>query len=221
MKKLVLIMAMAALVCWLPGQALATGIIGTYTSYLTVEVGPTTGFPSPMGTLAPVLVTLNNSTSATVTVTPSAVNPDLDVNDTATGKEVMLNVNGAFSASASYDAGTATVHDTTGTLITGLGTFNLEADANSPSADPESFTFTLTATGGNSWAAAADVLVGNASGYDAAASLSYISGSPHPTAVVGEIDVPAVPVPTTGLLLGSGLLGLVALGWRKRTVLQP
>lgn len=34
--------------------------------------------------------------------------------------------------------------------------------------------------------------------------------------MVGGLDYGAVPIPPTALLLGSGLLGLVGLGWRRR-----
>jgi hypothetical protein len=34
--------------------------------------------------------------------------------------------------------------------------------------------------------------------------------------VKSDVDPPAVPIPPTALLLGSGLLGLVGLGWRRK-----
>ncbi len=222
MKKTLIIMAMAALVCWLPAQAMAVPI-GTFTSYLTHEYDATSGFPASLGTDVPVVVTLNTSTSATVTINPST-SPDLDFpSGGASSLDVELNVNGAFTvASATYierDGTTVATADTaTNISVPGLGTFSLEAYA--PSSYPydlEGFTIVLTNTSG--WANAADVLASNSDGYDAAGNLLLVNTTP-PTAYVGE-DAPVVPIPPTALLLGSGLLGLALLGLRKRMDFQP
>jgi len=50
----------------------------------------------------------------------------------------------------------------------------------------------------------------NFSGVD---RLDFVNGSGH-WWLVDNINV--VPLPPTALLLGSGLLGLVGLGWRRR-----
>ena len=79
----------------------------------------------------------------------------------------------------------------------------------------ESVTFNLFAASGTTWADAASVLACNDLGYDAAVYIvaDYVRG--NPSGWVGEACNP-VPVPPSVLLMGSGLLGLVGLGWRRR-----
>ncbi|MEJ2365629.1 MAG: hypothetical protein P8017_13305 [Deltaproteobacteria bacterium] len=165
---------------------------------------------------------MNTDTTATVIIVPSSAAPDLDfangqlyVLSAASTGGPALNVNATSftaTATASFNSGgpiSATiVYNAT---IPGLGTFNVEAYLPAPNDLPEAYTFLLTNNSGT-WASAAYVLVANSSGFDAGATLFDCSG--YSSAFVGEGS--PVPMPPSALLLGSGLLGLSAVGWRRR-----
>ncbi len=92
-----------------------------------------------------------------------------------------------------------------GNSVDSLGLFN--ATATVSGSNIESVTFDLT---GGSWTTATEVLALNAAKIDAAGEFE-VEGTGN-TGYIGEI----VPLPTTALLLGSGLLGLALLGLRRR-----
>ncbi len=219
MRKILLIMAMGALVCWLPGQALATSYTSTYTSTLNT-LGTNTDLP----TLAPgtnygtVFVGLTSDDEAQVIITlnsayfrsPSTNNDAIALNVALAGGTSLSVFNGG-SGNFIY---TVTAGSTQ--TVDGLGTFDVTGYTNT--ADQGSLNYVVTITnGGGVWASAADVLVGNTSGFDAAADIVEVSNSGE----YGFVGESVVPLPSTALLLGSGLLGMALLGFRrKRTAFQ-
>ena len=204
MKKMLLLMAMAALFCWLSGQALATTCFNS-TLNTTGTHDSTFDVLTNYGT---VTVTSTDATHATVAFAMSETGTaDFDFNTGWHNYSAFLNVNGTFSASAS---GWTTT--TTSQAAAGLGSYNLSAYTYNSNTD--GVTFILTATGTTTWADAAAVLAANTVGFDAAAYVYEDNKSGDPCGYIGE-HPSGVPIPPSVLLLGSGLLGLVGLGWRR------
>lgn len=230
MRKMLLIMAMAVVVCWLPGQALATTATTTSCETILNVLGTTTNeFPSSTEkTYGTVLVTLSNLvgsdyTKATIVITPTGgTGGTLDL-DFGPGYQAALNLgtlSGVTVTGYSYSlpggTGTATAlsiaKNSSGTTFDSLGKFNVIGTLPSGDTDQESVTFTIT---GGSWTNANQVLVYNSAKNDAGAYV-YLADC-IPTAYIGDDGTLApAPVPSAALLLGTGLLGLAMLGWRRK-----
>jgi hypothetical protein len=218
MKKIALIMAMAALVCWAPGQALADFVpCTTFDSILDTVTSHHADFDASLGNYGNVHVGLNeDGTVAQVTIT-ALKDPDFDFKiglNIFKGYSAFLNVNAGID-SFNEDAKGFWVSDKGSFTPDGLGTFNLAA-SNQLFGTVESVTITLTRTSGT-WAHANEVLVANDGGFDAGAWLVEDNGRfCKPWGYVGEAALTppsgAVPLPPTVLFLGSGLLGLAGLG---------
>jgi hypothetical protein len=214
MKKIGLIIAMAALVCWVPGQALACTTF--FDSILDTVTSHQAGFDADLGNYGNVHVGLNAAgTVAHVTIT-ALKDPDFDFKiglNFLNGYSAFLNVNAPLD-SFNEDAPGFWASYKGSFTPDGLGTFNLAA-SNQLFGSVESVTITLTRTSG-AWADASEVLVANDGGFDAGAWLVQDKGCfCKPWGYVGEAALPppsGVPLPPTVLLLGSGLLGLA--GWR-------
>lgn len=215
-------MAMAAMICWLPGPARACDFVSTLNVLGSNDL--TSSQKSEETTYGKVDVTISNLvsghyTTATVTITPTESPLDLDFNNGSSGpgNSAALNLNPAYvTVNSSHVSGV----DESGKALTltlnsassydGLGTFNVIGTLPGSNSNQESMTYTIT---GGDWTSANQVLLANGSDFDAGVYVE-VAGTSN-TAYIGE-DVPAVPGPPTALLLGSGLMGLALLGLRRK-----
>ncbi len=178
------------------------------------------GYPGPY---ASVEVDLTSGTTATITFTGL----------TNSGNQYLLGTNGAVAVNVnatSWTLGTITGSNagtgfTPGTWSNGgaaqedgFGTFNQTIDSfDGFTHSSDTISFLLTNTGGT-WAGASSVLTGNEGGSTAAAHI-FVTSSPADAsngalATGYAANGGSVPEPSTFILLGSGLLGL--LFFRKK-----
>ncbi len=232
MKKMILFMAMGVLVCWLPGQALAQS--SSFVSTFNISANGTV--TAPDSTFGTVVVDLNSTGNvATITITPNeSPGPDLDIlapgtssgGSTLDGALNVVNPGGlaASVVSASNGSAYAVAYSSLQSFHDTQGLFNVLINGwDGGSEGMDNVVLTLTTTG--TWSNASNVLttVGNGELYDASlwiyseGATSAGLGTSDSTYISEEVT-PAVPLPPTVLLLSSGLLGLLGLGWRKRTI---
>lgn len=220
--KVYVVLAILALVCWLPGQASATFFdCNPFYSTLSTEVSG--DLPGSTGTnFAQLTITLTAANVASVTINPSGSYFLYDTN------AFDLNVNAASFTVSNYnpDFTTATINVANPTLVDGMGKFNLALSlATGTTTESSTQNFNITNTSGT-WASGSDVL-----GLNVALGELFLDGAHMATTTwdyehwcyvvnhsgyVAEGCPPPVPVPPSALLMGSGLLGLVGLGWRRR-----
>ncbi len=196
-----------------------------FTSLLNAGNSAVSGFTGPYGTVS---INLTSSTTATVTFTSNTVAGNTYL--FGDGGSVALNVN-ATTFSVSNIVGTNAGTGFTPGPITqgaagnedGFGSFNLTLNSfDGFTHSSDTISFTLTNTSGT-WASAADVLVNNANGFDAAAHIfvtsapANASNSALATGFVGEGTGVVPDGGTTVMLLG---VALGALGMARRYVIS-
>lgn len=166
--------------------------------------------PGPYATLD---VSLNTGTHvATFTFTR------LDSYLMGDGSAVGVNLAGDFSAASSFIANNSLGNPVTLTRaaipsqVDGFGTFNLVYDAANFGPDNRFITisFSATDTGTFDWTSIASLFAPSGGGNGGFFAVSHIM-CPD-----GTTGYAAVPVPPTVYLMGSGLLGLAWLRWRRK-----
>lgn len=184
MKKMALILALAALVCWLPGQALASLTLTIYDNANgTVTGGWGSSFTSPV------------FTTGTETASGSAYDGDLFAFNT--NEKVNLIFKDADGSASDFL-----------TISTGSSSHTLN--------------FTFESDGAAGFASAVAALTNpvyvteTGALQDVSSSFNCIFNWDSVCIQVQSCEPSAVPIPPSVLLLGSGLLGLVGIGWRKR-----
>ena len=205
-------------ICLLPVSASATacGFTSTLTVSSQTAAGATNG--TDFGT---VCVVLTSSTTATVTFT-SATNyafMDSSMNDVqvnASSFTLGTTITESPNAGFASDGGSGNVSS--------WGVFNQTINNFDGASDAEtSVVFTLTNNSGT-WASAANVLTANGSGYDAAAHIICLAGSGCEAAgsngsaltfFAAETAATPIPEPSTMLLFGSGIVGVLNTMKRK------
>jgi hypothetical protein len=157
-------------------------------------------FTMKIGAVVNALVTYNHSGTITST--------GFSVSDIHAFTETGATAAGAFAWNSSPNSGEQN--------FDGFGKFNLVIDVpNQGTSDADKITFTLTLTTGT-WSSDAHVLAINSDGYHVAAH-EYSDLYPTIGGVSNTFLVTdgVVPIPPSLLLLGSGLLGIAGLGWRR------
>ena len=185
-----------------------------FTSDLNIVGSHDYGFPTDITSYGTVGVNLLSPTHATVNITLTS-NPDFDFvwsffNDYA----AFLNVAGDINYGASSISNGWTLDGQSNPTGDGFGHFDVTG-YRGVFGSVESVNFNLYAASGTTWADAASVLVCNELGYDAAVYIVADYVNFNPSGYVGEACNP-IPIPPSALLMGSGLLGLVGLGWRRK-----
>ena len=171
-----------SLVCANQTKAQATITLNTGNTAVAGDAGP----------YATVTITLDSSTTATVTFN-SLTNGGF-IYLMGDGGTADLNVNGTYTLgtvteSNSISGGTPSFKDNTPGTVDGFGAFNLSLNNNSNAFTDTatSISFMLTATNGNSWSSASNVLTPNGDGY-----LAAIHADPCSHALYNFVDLPYI-----------------------------
>ncbi len=260
MKKILLIMAMAVLVCWLPGQALASFTLtdGALASVPLSAPGAGEGDTSATATYAAGVITLTSGN--TITDPPyTHVQQVLDTGQVNLYPSLVAGGFGNLNNLISITSSTAASYNLVNAALQGniywdialtdvLGTsvlINL-GSGNTLNGSQPLYPIIVTggpSTGGYTWLGgisistfAGDSLSSLGLGSDTTLFGAYtveqltidVGGYADDTptsAALNSItlpgtEAPTVPLPSTALLLGCGLLGLVGLGLRKRTAFE-
>ena len=193
---------------------------GAFTS--TLSEGNTDLAGAEAGPYGTVCVDTTSTTTATITFTSFS---DFLFGD---GSAAGVNVNaGSFAESFSSESrGGSTLSgvfkDFSSGTADGFGTFNLLLDNNNFSPDDRADTIVFTVTNlSGTWASAADVLAGNAGGFDAVAHMMALNGNPVDcsdcvTGFAAEGGAASVPEPRSYGLVLSGLMVFGIVVFRRR-----
>ncbi len=205
--------------------ALPLGVGNAFADSFTYSIdNPNSALSGYTGPYADVQVNLTSSTAATITFTSLTTNGITFLMGTNTAAGV--NVAGTFSLGTitpSFLPG-FTVNTFTGAgsgNMDGFGLFNLRvgADCGFP-CSANSVSFTINATGGNSWANAASVLTANSQGAFVAIHGVACTAPCNPdagalvTGFAANGGAVNTPEPASILLLGVGMLGIGV--WERR-----
>jgi hypothetical protein len=187
---------------------------------LTLSV-PNSGISGYTGPYATVGVNRTDSTHATITFTSLTNGGYLYKMTDGSSAAVQVNA-------SSWTVGSVTGNDSAGysiadppgtSQVDGFGRFNTTIDAPNSSMSSTSTTigFSLINTGGT-WSSASDVLVGNASGYLAAAHVGVCATEACSSFLTTGYAANGNPVPEPAsiALFGSGLLSLAGFIRRRR-----
>jgi hypothetical protein len=201
------------LVCWLHAQGAADMV----TFAITVPNSQLSSFPGPYGK---VVVTADGTGPAKITlaqVDPSSPYFFFDSH--------VFAINPSLDATVSFLTWTAKPGDTKIPHVTQVAAGNVSEfgdfpivfkNFDGPHAGVISISFTLTPISG-SFADAASVLETNSKGYLAAAHIYPQDGSLTGFAGAAPITTGGAPIPGALVLLGAGLVRLVAYSRRKRS----
>ena len=201
-RKWLLILAIMVVVCWAAVAGANTVLptpTGTLWSTITVDNTILTG---PFADLY--LAVAGNLATFEIVARPSFAFTDVFLNLTNTA----VTYNKVFwDGAATFTPGPPPGNGN----VDGFGDFNYSLNANPTGTDGAGtfFKFTLALASGT-WANIDSVLMGNPNYFEAV----HIFGGPS-LGITGFAAQP-VPIPPSALLLGSGLLGLGLVGWRRK-----
>jgi hypothetical protein len=214
-RKLVVLLAIVAVACWVVPAA-----ADMFSFQLNLGNSAISGFTGPYAE-----VTVDRTSATAATITFDGLSSGSNFYLLGDGGSVGFNVNGAFSL------GTITSTALNATFTPGpfsnggagnedgFGSFNQTInDFGGNVNSAEEIVVNITATGMNSWSSAQSVLTPNASGFLAAAHIFVSDGNAADANLATGFAAGGdpVPVPPSALLMGSGLLGLVGIGWGRR-----
>jgi hypothetical protein len=219
-RSVLVLLAVVSLAFWIPGQA---GAVTTFDSTFSF---PNSDLSAVQGPFAELHIEVADEGSTTATVKVTVDNPTHFLIGDVIGLQLTKDATASGFSYTSPAGNTPTFVNQKGSSppVDGFGGFNTTLNfGTDDNARFYSVTFILTVVpAASDWTDASSVLGVNAGGYDAALHIFTDIIGANDEAITGFaaekpgiIFVPA-PIPPSALLLGSGLLGLGLVGWRRR-----